>query len=381
MPEPKTAATEEKPHWSEDVNWDVILDSIRGERCVLCVGPGVYTEDGQTLEQRLTSYLRHHAERLKIRVYDDGWFHYLPGSNVIEPHSRVKAFFRQPFPRAERIFSLLASIKFHFLVSVIPDYKLSEAFGDKPHSFDAYRKLKPFDPAVERPSAARPIVYNMMGEIDKRESLVLTYDDFYTFLQSIFEGRSMAPILKTAIAEADNFIFLGMPFDRWHMHLLLRILEQHKNTDRLKYSPGQLLDEKIRMRCEEEFNITFVPVDIEDFARELRKRAEAVGLLRDEGEAGDAPQRGTPRTRRLRQLIGSAQLDTALAELLDWLAGLEDVDRDLLNAVITIKSNYEGSKQRRQLNLMDEEEFSRKSAEATHGLLAQIDQLEESLSS
>lgn len=356
--------------WRNEVNWDVILDSIRSEKCVLCVGPGAYVEDGQFLEGLLAKELSAHADKLKIRVYDDGWFHYLPGSNVIEPHNRIKSFYNQPFPRASRIFEMLASVNFHLVLSALPDYALRDAFAPYPHRFDAYRKKKPYDPAMLKPSAAVPLVYNMMGELDKRDSLVLTYDDYYTYLESIFEGKSMSPVLKEAISEADNFLFIGLHFDRWYMHLFLRILEQHKTRHLLKYSPGVKTEEGIIDRCQEQYNITFVEAQIEDFAQELQKRASEAHLGREKSEGG-----GNEKVQRLRDLAGKAMLDEAFTELIQLVREMGDNGRELLNEVVTLMGSFENLKRQYSLQLVDDKYYAMESARVTYGLLSQIDQV------
>jgi len=356
--------------WQNEVNWDVILDSIQNEKCVLCIGPGVYTEDDVSLEELLADHLRQQSDRLKIKVYDDGWFHYLPGSNVIEPHNRIKAFYNQPFPRAERIFSQLAAVNFHLILSALPDYTLRDAFARYPSRFDAYRKKKPYDPATLKPSASLPLVYNMMGELDKRDSLVLTYDDFYTYLESIFEGKSMSPVVKEAIAEADNFLFIGLHFDRWYMHLFLRILEQHKTRHLLKYAPGSRMEVITRDRCQEQYNITYVEVKMEDFAAELVNRAKAAGLVKDTADEG-----GNEVVQRLRGLAGKAMLDEAFTELIGALRDGGDSGRDLLNEVVTLMGSYENLKRQYNLKLVDDKYYSMECARITYALLAQIDLL------
>jgi hypothetical protein len=100
-----------------------------------------------------------------------------------------------------------------------PDRHLAQAFSDQNfhYRFEAYVRNEP-DRNGQIPTKEEPLVYNLVGDIEQRNSLVLTYDDFFDYMQSTFRGNSMSTLLKDNLLAADCFLFLGMPPDDWRMH-------------------------------------------------------------------------------------------------------------------------------------------------------------------
>ncbi|MBK9335877.1 MAG: SIR2 family protein [Lewinellaceae bacterium] len=268
----------------KSINWDYLLESIEEEKCVICLGPGIFdTPAMPPLEQQLSAFLREHQEELRIRVYSDGWFHYLPDASEIDAWKKVKEFYGRPNAHSEAILDKIVQVPFHFFLTFTPDYKTREAFSRKgiPFSGDSYIKKTPFDSSTPRPTKQTPIVYNLLGELNKRNSLVMTYTDFYSYLESAFEGNSMAPVLKENIWDADYFVFLGIPFDKWYMHLFMRILQQHdKKRTSKKYAANPLYDDTIAVSCAEQYTMTFVHTDIVEFVDALYEQCESHGILR-----------------------------------------------------------------------------------------------------
>lgn len=358
------------------VSWDAILQSIAEERCILCIGPGLYTELGVTLESRLADFLRAKSEQLRIRVYDDGWFHYRSGANSILPNLEVKNFYKQSFPRAQTLMSTIANINFHLIISLLPDYRLRNTFEELkiPHHFDAYIKKKPFDPRTIRPSAQLPLIYNLMGELNQRESMVLTHDDFYDYLESIFQGSSISPVLKNEIIQADNFIFLGLPFDRWYMHLFLRFLEQHRNKDLLKYALTEVEDEYVQTQCNEQFNITFVPFKFEQFLEELSQKCTEAGLSRK------FPTTPAQETLSLfRKEIANDNLENVVNDFLSFVADYKESCSDLLDEGLLISGSIEHLNKQQRLNIIDYQEYGKDRARIRYGLLELMKQFEKRL--
>ncbi len=187
------------PEMSE-FEWGDLLDGIERQKCLVVLGPEIYTAEGQpSTERRLAEFLRAQADQLRIRVYDNGWFHSLPMGNESSPVRQVKAFYDQASPKGEEILRSIASIRFPIVLSLNPDDKLRRAFQGYSASFETYIRNEPYSKDLEPPNPERPIVFNMLGQLEDRNSLVLTYDDFYDYLKSSFGGNSMSPILISAI--------------------------------------------------------------------------------------------------------------------------------------------------------------------------------------
>ena len=250
------------PFIESSMNWDLLFEFLEKEKCILCLGPRIFDskKDGK-LEARLASYLRKEEETLGIRVYDDGWFHYLPGANEIDAWQRVKAFYSQPQPEAMELLQKLARLPFHHILNFTPGQKMREAFPSQnlPVDYRFYYQKEPCSEDIQKPTKSRPLGFNMMGDVEERNSLVLTYDDFYAYLESVFEAKSMPPVLKADIFAADYFIFLGMPFEKWYMHLFMRILRQHAEKRKAKkHAASGHLSDVVESYCYEQYTITFV---------------------------------------------------------------------------------------------------------------------------
>ncbi len=360
----------------DDVSWDAIIGSIQQQRCIICIGPGVYTENKVSLEAQLIEHLKPHADRLRIRVYEDGWIHYLPGHNVLEPYMKIKEFYKKPFPAAQRILEKLVQIPFHFYITSTPDQKLREAFQGYTHRFDFYFKNKPYNPdgELEIPTSKAPLVYNICGEIDNRESLVLTYDDFYNYLESVISGKSMASKIRESIHDADNFIFIGLPFDQWYMHLFLRIMEQHKNKNQLKYAPSSYIPEKVQTYCNDQFNITFVPLNEETFVNLLFQKCQENNLLRTRQYSGDTAA-DFP-SEPIKNLIRSNEIEAAFDAFFQALAPYSINCKKVLDGLSLLSAQFKNLKERYNLGIVSNDDYNRERATVNYGLMNLVNEAE-----
>lgn len=314
----------------ELVDWASLFHSMEQERCILCIGPDILNPPtGERLEEQLASYLRSNEKALKISVYDDGWFHYQPGANELSPYLKVKAFYEQPHPWAEQLMCLIAQMPFHFVLNFAPDYKLKEAYENSGLGFvfDSYKRNKPYNPALKVPTRQQPLVFNMLGELKEKDSLVMTYKDYYEYIRSVINSKSMSDDLENNIYDAEYFIFLGMPFDKWYVHLFMHILHQHVKGRTPKFSANTFLDEKIGTLCDEQYTMTFVPqdIDIEMFVKTLHEKCRERGLLRGETAAANGQEQPKPSLpfAQLREWVLQDELDDLFDFLARQLAGTQ----------------------------------------------------------
>ena len=213
------------------INWDILLHELESGKCILCVGPDVYSKaEGVRLEQKLADTLRQKSDALGIRVYDDGWFHYLKERDELATWFSIKQFYETQLPPdSDTLFQGIAALPFHLILNFTPDYRLREAFtaSGKPFEFDCLNKTENCKKADVEPTIAKPLLFNMLGELKEKDSLVMTYKDYYEYIRSVINSKSMSDDLENNIYDAEYFIFLGMPFDKWYVHLFMHILNQH----------------------------------------------------------------------------------------------------------------------------------------------------------
>ncbi len=344
---------------NQDV-WEELLDSLEEEKCILCIGPGLYSQlDELRLEQQLADFLREKEEDLRIRVYEDGWFHYLSGSHHIRAVKRVKEFYKRPNPKAESILQKIAAIPFHFILNFTPDYKLKNAFDQQnfQSDFKSYIKKEPFDKNVKVPNKSKPLVFNILGEIDKQNSMVTGFDDFYQYLESIFERHSMSPKLQENIFEAEYFLFLGISLDKWYMHLFMRILKQHsekKGSAKFAFSlPAE--DDKVASHCFEQYSMTSISQNIGKFVDEFHQKCADKDMLRQPTTSEKIPL--IP-FQELRELFVNNKFEKLFDLVLNALQTGGTTAKEWINLTFNLQSQYNDLKRKRMMNLLREDDYN-----------------------
>ena len=355
-----------------DFQWDALLRGIEQDRCVICVGPEFYTseEEEKNQSQRLSAFLQEHQNDLGIRVRENGWYHLQQYGDDGAASQAVREFYLKQEKVPFVLLDQLAQLKTHLILSLTPDHHLADAFARQGfrYRFDAYVRNEP-DRNTEAPTQDIPLVYNLSGDLNQRNSLVLTYNDFYDYIQSTFRGNSMSLMLKDHILSADYFVFLGIPLEDWRMHLFLRILKQHESRKN-KYAPVPTAEGTHRESWQEQYNIRLVNEDIASFVKELHRRCSERGLLREKLEEGGAD---TSVLNRMRQLVGRGDTDESLDLLKEELRGVGDAGRKLALTTIQLQSRQRELKDQFNLGIIRQEDYSVEQAKISHALLQTID--------
>lgn len=321
------------------VDWDFILDTIRDERCVLFLGPEIFaTPDGQKLETQLAEYLGIPNNPDIHKYYpDDALFFFQSGAKKTRICYSVKRFYHQPASHAEALLDQLAEIPFHFIISLTPDLLLRNVFDKKDQKYrsDYYYKNQPADPDIKAPTAANPVIYNLLGNVDVQESLVLTHDDLYDYFESIFRGKSMSETYKNHLRQARNFLFIGLQFDKWYMQLLLRILYLHNDkAEFMRYAASQDIAEDIKTLCLDQFNINFVSKNISDFVAELHQRCSDAGVLRSNNAASASP------INAWMTMLAKGRFDEVLEQFATFLEKTGDTGKALYNDLLNLMGRW-----------------------------------------
>lgn len=338
------------------IDWDLTLDTILDEKCILFLGPEIFTTpDGKTLNQRLLEYLDF-SDRDNVKVYQDGLFFFAQKHKRTETFLKIKRFFaEEDFGETTGLMQKIAAIPFHLIITVNHDNVLQSVFEKSgfPHKAGFYWKKSPANQKTPLPTKKEPLLYNMLGSLDKSESLVLTHDDLFDYLESIFQAQDMSQRLKDHIIhEAQSIIFLGVPFSKWYMQLILRILHMHKDEDFMRFAASQNLKEEIQTLCKEQFQINFIPENITEFIDNLYQLCEQRGLLREAGE-GEASV-----TEKIKGLVASDELDLALEQMKTWLEDLGDPGAELLDDTVLLSSRFRRLKRKINQGLLSFQESS-----------------------
>lgn len=325
-------------------NWDITIDSIEEGKTVLVLGADVYADMNEgTLHDQMRNFLL--KEKVPIQKYykQDGFFLFE------QPHLRtfachqIKEFYKTVLPNDT--LQKIVHIPFHIILTITPDKLIHRAFSENHFKFQYGFYKKDTDPQnIQPPERDFPLVYNAFGSLDNEESIILTHDDLYHYFKSIFSRSSMPEQVKTALQEIKNIIFLGVSFDKWYMHLLLREFGVHNKKDILRFAANQSVSNKIRTFCFQQFKIEFIEHNVDDFIDELYVRFQQKGLLRQKviETVGD-------KIEQMKQLVSIGNVEHAIEILREFAEGT-----DLADEAVGISSRYRRYKRKVTQNVLDE---------------------------
>lgn len=323
------------------IKWDLIIDTLIDNKCVLLLGPdAVEYEPGKPINKLVDNKL---PEELPEGVHyhaPDGFFMFTDEKSRIEAYYKIKKIYKDAWNNPDfysrTMYRQLARLPFTLYLSVNPDQFLSRAFEELgiDHSFETYIKKQKAG-ELANPQVEKPLIYNIMGNIEKKESLVLSHDDMFAYLHSILGVYELPTELQNMLKEADSFIFLGFRFQKWYMQLILRLLNMYFKTDKYQYAFAEHIQKDVHSFFVDEFNIEFVDEDEQGFVDELYKRCEEEAILREEKSSGAGEALST--SQAISKLINEDELSEAINKM---KAFFEAHDQELVNDIVLIASKY-----------------------------------------
>lgn len=364
------------------IDWDDLIQSIQNRKCVLFLGPGIFTtNDGVGLEKALHHHLRTWDDRndyIQDFYRRDGFLSLKPSSKSRRKVvSRVREFFQQPFPESEALFKELAKVRLPLIVSLLPDGLLSETFRQ-----NGVTNL-PLHYAKHRPSAEelkelpndRPVIYRFLGHLDEQEEeLILTYDDFYEYLDSIGTGESMDIAIREAMQQAEYLLMVGLPYDKWYTQLLLRCMQRHaENSASDRYAAGRR-HPRTEAFYKDFFNVEFVEQDAAAFIHRLVTECSNrnPGLLRELSAPVAKTEVEALNIQDLYLLIGKAEEE----KVLDWLVTFLSTNRQTAHPVfadlLVKKGEWQTNEQAMHGGRISHEVYTRAKANINYALLQAI---------
>lgn len=265
------AARQKPPHNSfslPDRNWEFLLDELDKENVVLFIGPGLLLhEEHGTVENALNHYLLQKSEEeskpfIKKFYRDDKFFLLQDGNrNQWSFMSHSQDFFEasnESLNPARKVMRNIAEIPFSNIISLSPNTLLLDAFGEDfacHHNF--FNKTKEEEKYVPG-RKEDPLIYFLRGIMTHDESMIISHNDLFDFLQSVYAARSIDQNFIKDLKGATSYIFLGLSLEAWYMQLLLRIFEsQNVNIDILAFKTFKDGDESQKALYEDLYNVEF----------------------------------------------------------------------------------------------------------------------------
>lgn len=179
-------------------------------------------------------------------------------------------------------FNKISEIPFDLILSTYPFDLVHEVFEENQidHQFDYYSYMQESAP-LRNFSKEYPLVYNLFGSVQHKESMVISLDRLYQFIFGILGVRQLPKLIQDKVQQASHLVFLGFSFDDWYMKLLLRVLKVHeKEISYAHPSRPSGLGKQNRRFFESNFKVTFLDKKIDEFVSGLHGLCDEEDILR-----------------------------------------------------------------------------------------------------
>jgi hypothetical protein len=262
------------PH-TDTLNWPDILDDLLEGQAVLLLGhdflPNAHADLTDIFKEKIGTGLLYAYQRDGLFLFDDN-------DAKVAAQREATRYYRSLAPDVETL-RQIAQLPFRLIISANPDNSVADAFARwrLPHQADYYSsEPKETEPQLSRPTADKPLIYNLCGSVDDRKSLILDYDDLFKLLTNLL-AHTNVPVseVRRPLKDATTFIFYGFHLERWYTQLFLRYLNQNEhhysNNTRNYALRTQLDDDDTRRFVMRQFNVRHIGADT-SFLNELYQR-------------------------------------------------------------------------------------------------------------
>lgn len=287
-------SSEDRREW-EKYQMLEILDALEEQKCVLILGNYAFSKpvsegEGGPSELFLPELLAREQHK---------WIDQLPPDSSPDFYTSAQALINRPggqrrfrkiariqlddlaAPQLER-FARISEIPFDLILSTYPYDLVHEVFehNNIPHQYAYYSYLQ--EPSPLQPfSPEYPLLYNLFGSVQNKESMVVSLDRLYQFIFGILGVHKLPKLIQDKLRQASHLVFLGFSFDDWYMKLLLRVLEVHEKEIAYAHPPGASgVEKQNRQFFESNFKMTFLDKKIDDFVSGLHALCVEEELLR-----------------------------------------------------------------------------------------------------
>lgn len=307
------------------------IDGVAKGQCVLLLGPrfGICADGKpvhEVVKQQVLDFYAQKSGGDPSSIIDSGFDNFFIFKKKGGPHEllelrfKLKIFYEslQPHP----VYEQLARMPFKGIVNCSPDLMLKRTL-DRLGVEHAFHYYSPKGSEKQEQQNDLPVLLNIFGRCDNTETFIVNYEDFFKFVMTIMGDDSQIPLnLKNLLTDASFFILLGFDMEKWYVPLLVRKLNQGKESnDRFT-----VLSKENKVAPEDEQKLSTTLLILEDEAgpalQMLSDRLSQMGALRTPGDATNTELRS------LNQLLIEDKLDQLLERLIDQAKnfGLQEHD-------------------------------------------------------
>lgn len=338
------------PDWQK--KFRILTADLKQQKCVLLLGPEIVTTQGEMLRQTLRNHLLdNNADDIAHYYERDGFFLFKEKLSKEDVQREVNFFYQDHNTENdvnELIFKQIARIKTHLVLSINPDHFLSDVaykYGIE-HRFAYFKHGGGEVETVEEPSIEKPLFYNLCGNYDYDNSLVLDYDDLFSLLSALLGTPGLPTKLKTSLQHAKHFLFIGFDFDKWYSQLLLKVLSGEKAIRKFAIDPT-VKEENTTTFLVKQFGIEFIEKEDEAaFFQALYESCEAQDLLRD------VLDEQSPFVIQMTKWIKSGKIDKAIE------FAIQKSEGEIQSNFIHQSARYQDLMSRKEKNTIDSRDYS-----------------------
>ena len=203
----------------------ILSKEISSGKCLVILGPRLLTSDSSDINARLNEYLaKELGNDIELDIYTEDGFLDFHAGDISYIEYGIKEFYENEVEPNE-VYEKLAEIPFNLIINTSPDKTLNKVFDQKNREYD-YDYFKMYDPNAEERRKHNTLIYNIFGDYEDIDSMVLTFKDLSTYMVAITNLKTK---IKMALNEAKAVLFFGFSYDKWYFQLLLSFLKMNED--------------------------------------------------------------------------------------------------------------------------------------------------------
>ncbi len=330
-----------------EIDFTVLKPAIKNRRCVLFLGPDAYPfDENQTVEQAMWASTAQNAVLVRKFYADDGLVLFQKKANRGFFIDNMKAFYKDAAANGSLTklqLHKLIHIPFLAVVNLTFDDLLSQNFRDAGLDCESMHYI--FRPSLTEKvirdlplDAQKPLILNLLGSIHSSDNLVLTHSDLFDFLKTLFTDKDQW--LQDLLYEADCFLFIGVPFEKWYMQLLLQKLSKYTKSseEAERYALPENKEVKMQDLYKHELKIQFVEASQQTVIDDLYTFCEDGGLLNK--PARDFRQFKNERLQSVYRFLLRGDIQKALINLMSWAGAQPETRKTELNDLALLSERF-----------------------------------------